>query len=62
MEDRNSWNLCSGNCNKELDLILTTDFGLKHKLDLDGYNVEFMDHLACGLDLEEMNFKVNKKH
>lgn len=59
VEDRNSWNLCSGNCNKELDLILTTDFGLKQKLDLDGYNVEFMDHLASGLDLEEMNFKVH---
>jgi hypothetical protein len=59
VENRNYWQLCSLNCDKKHDLVLTIDFGLKQKLILEGYNVEFIDHIAHQSDLEEMNFKLH---
>jgi hypothetical protein len=59
IEDINYWDLCVLKCDKTLDLVLTLDFGLKQKLKSEGYNVEFMDHLADQFDLEEMNFKLH---
>jgi hypothetical protein len=59
VEDRNFWPICSISCNKETDLVLCIDFALKKQLLENGYNVEFLDHLADSESLEKLNFETH---
>jgi hypothetical protein len=59
VEDRNHWALCAADCDKETDLVLCVDFGLKRELSLNGYTVEFIDHLANAERLEQLNIEMH---
>lgn len=59
VEDRNFWPVCSISCNKETDLVLCIDFALKKHLLENGYNVEFLDHIADSETLEQLNIETH---
>ena len=59
VEDINLWYSCANDCNKETDLVLCVDFALKHKLQEEGYFVEFLDHLMDNKFLEPLNFQLH---
>ena len=59
VEDRNFWAQCSDFCNKETDLVLCVDFGLKRQLIDSGYYVEFLDHLIDSITLEKRNVEMH---
>ena len=58
VEDRNHWETCSLKCDKEHDLILCVDFALKNELELNGFNVAFLDHLVESSVLDDLNAKM----
>lgn len=59
VQDRNFWNFCQHSCNKETDLVLCVDFGLKRQLEECNYNVEFLDHLVVSSTLENFNVEMH---
>lgn len=59
VEDRNFWAQCSNFCDKETDLVLCIDFGLKRQLNDSGYKVEFLDHLIDSGTLEKRNVEMH---
>ena len=59
IEDMNLWQGSKVSLNKVTDLVLTLDFNLKHKLISDGYNCEYLDHIANREDLETQNLKLH---
>lgn len=59
VENRDNWRNISIYCNKETDLILCVDFGIKKELFSKGYNVEFLDHLTDSTMLEKLNYETH---
>lgn len=57
IENRSFWNGIVAD--KETDLILCLDFGLKNELENAGYCVEFFDHLVHRSVLDPLNYKTH---
>jgi hypothetical protein len=59
IEDRNKWENCSLQCEKEHDLVLCIDFALKKELENQGYSVAFLDHLVDGNIMQQHNIEMH---
>jgi len=58
VENRNLWEGIAAD--KNTDLILCIDFGLKKELEDSGYQVEFLDHLVSNNVLNPLNFEMHR--
>jgi hypothetical protein len=59
IENRNYWHLVKDEIDIKHDLVLTIDFAVKKDVEKIGGSVEFLDHLADPIYLNEMNYKLH---
>ena len=58
VQDRNFWDCCPFEYDRDTDLVLTFDFGLRQKIEQEGGAGQYIDHLVDGETLEAFNFKL----